>query len=70
MRKAMMLIYIRVPVNREQFKKDHGKFPEEIFPEALKRLSNMGLIETQNGNIQLTEKGDPWRFNVAWEFFK
>jgi oxygen-independent coproporphyrinogen-3 oxidase len=70
MRKAMMLIYIRVPVNRGQFKRDYGKFPEEIFPEALKRLLNMGLIETQNGNIQLTEKGDPWRFNVAWEFFK
>lgn len=70
MRKAMMLIYIRVPVNRKKFKRDYDKFPEEVFPEALKKLSNMGLIETQNGYIQLTEKGDPWRFNIAWEFFK
>ena len=69
MRKAMMLIYIRVPVNRDSFRKKYGKFPEEAFPEALKRLKNKGLIETRNGNIQLTEKGDPWRFNIAWEFF-
>ena len=69
MRKAMMLIYIRVPVNREGFKREYGRFPEEIFPKALERLANKGLIETQNGNIQLTKKGDPWRFNIAWEFF-
>jgi oxygen-independent coproporphyrinogen-3 oxidase len=70
MRKAMMLIYIRVPVNRKLFRKEYGKFPEEMFPEALERLTNKGLVEIRNGNIQLTEKGDPWRFNIAWEFFK
>jgi oxygen-independent coproporphyrinogen-3 oxidase len=70
MKKTMMLIYIRVPVNREFFKREYGKFPEKIFPETIEKLSNKGLIETQNGNIQLTEKGDPWRFNIAWEFFK
>jgi len=32
-------------------------------------LQVKGLIETKDGKIQLTEKGDPWRFNVAWEFF-
>jgi oxygen-independent coproporphyrinogen-3 oxidase len=70
MRKAIMLIYIRIPINRELFRKEYGRFPEEMFPEALERLTNKGLIETLNGNIQLTEKGDPWRFNIAWEFFK
>ena len=58
MRKAMMLVYIRVPVDREQFKVKFGK------------LKNQGLIEVRDGKIQLTEKGDPWRFNISWEFFK
>ena len=70
MRKAMMLIYIRVPVDREKFKADFGMFPEEEFPDAIKRLKERGLIEIKDGKLQLTEKGDPWRFNIAWEFFK
>jgi len=70
MRKAMMLIYIRNPLNRDWFKKEYGRFPEEIFSKELEKLQNKGLIETINGNIQLTEKGDPWRFNIAWEFFE
>ena len=70
MRKSMMLIYIRNPLNRDWFKKEYGRFPEEVFPKELEKLQNKGLIETINGNIQLTEKGDPWRFNIAWEFFE
>ena len=69
MRKAMMLIYVRVPLDRTIFKYQFGKFPEEVFPEAINRLQIKGLIETKDGKIQLTEKGDPWRYNVAWEFF-
>ena len=69
MRKAMMLIYIRVPVDRENFRASYGKFPEEAFPHAINKLKNKGLIEEKDGKIQLTEKGDPWRFNVSWEFF-
>jgi oxygen-independent coproporphyrinogen-3 oxidase len=69
MRKAMMLIYIRVPLDREVFHSQFGRLPEEVFPEAIHRLQAKGLIETKDGRIQLTEKGDPWRFNVAWEFF-
>jgi coproporphyrinogen III oxidase-like Fe-S oxidoreductase len=70
MRKAMSLIYIRVPVDREEFKAQFAKFPDEAFPEAIQKLHQKGLIETRNGKIQLTEKGDPWRVNIAWEFFK
>ena len=70
MRKAMMLIYIRVPVDRENFRASYGKFPEEAFPNAINKLKSKGLIEEKDGKIQLTEKGDPWRFNISWEFFK
>jgi oxygen-independent coproporphyrinogen-3 oxidase len=70
MREAMMLIYIRIPVDREEFKAQFGKFPEEAFPHAISRLLQKGLIEVINNKIRLTEKGDPWRFNIAWEFFK
>ena len=70
MRKAMMLIYIRVPVDRENFRADFGKFPEEVFPNEISKLKRKGLIEERDGKIRLTEKGDPWRFNISWEFFK
>jgi len=70
MKKAMMLIYIRVPVVREDFRSNFGKFPEEAFPKAIATLKQKGLIDDKNGKIALTEKGDPWRFNIAWEFFK
>ena len=70
MRKTMMRIYIRVPVDREKFKAQFGKFPEEEFPDAIRRLQQKGLIETRDDKVRLTEKGDPWRVNIAWEFFK
>jgi coproporphyrinogen III oxidase-like Fe-S oxidoreductase len=70
MRTAMMLIYVRVPVDRKEFKTKFGKFPEEAFPKALDKLQHLGLINIEDDKIRLTEKGDPWRFNIAWEFFK
>jgi oxygen-independent coproporphyrinogen-3 oxidase len=70
MRKAMMMIYVRVPVNREEFKATFGVSPENAFPQALKELKSKGLIVEDEGEIRLSEKGDPWRFNVAWEFAK
>jgi len=70
MRTAMMLLYVRVPVDRKDFKAKFGKFPEEAFPDALKRLQEKDLIEIRDDKIRLTEKGDPWRFNIAWEFFE
>ncbi len=70
MRKAMMLIYVRVRVDRKNFREEFGKFPEEAFPEAIQSLKQKGLIEVTDEEIRLSEKGDPWRFNIAWEFFK
>jgi coproporphyrinogen III oxidase-like Fe-S oxidoreductase len=70
MRKAMMLIYVRVRVDRKDFRDEFGKFPEEAFPDTIKSLKQKGLIEVTDEEIRLSEKGDPWRFNIAWEFFK
>jgi oxygen-independent coproporphyrinogen III oxidase len=70
MRKAMMMIYVRVPVDRVEFKAQFGKFPEEAFPNVIEKLQRNGLIKVDDGKICLTEKGDPWRYNIAWEFFK
>lgn len=70
MQNAMMRIYVRVPVNRDNFKTKFGKYPEEAFPEAMNRLQRKQLVEIRDNQIQLTEKGDPWRFNIAWEFFR
>jgi len=70
MRKAMILIYVRVPVDRQKFKLRFGKFPEEAFPDAIASLKQRGLIEIKDDKIGLSEKGDPWRFNIAWEFVK
>jgi len=70
MKKAMMLIYVRVPVGRYSFRNQFGQFPEEAFPKAIATLKQKGLIEEKNGKIAMTERGDPWRFNIAWEFFK
>lgn len=70
MRKTMMMIYVRVPVKRRDFKNKFGKYPEEAFPKALEELRSKGLIIEEDDEIRLSEKGDPWRFNIAWEFFK
>jgi coproporphyrinogen III oxidase-like Fe-S oxidoreductase len=68
MQQAMMMIYVRVPVNRKKFRATFGKYPENAFPKAFKKLRSNGLITEENNEIRLSEKGDPWRFNIAWEF--
>lgn len=70
MKRRMMDIYLRLPVDRDEFKATFGKFPQEAFPDTLEKLKKKNLIEEVDGKIKLTEKGDPWRFNIAWEFFK
>jgi oxygen-independent coproporphyrinogen III oxidase len=70
MHQAIMMLYVRVPINRADFNSKFGMFPEEAYPKAFEELRRKELITEQNGEIRLSEKGDPWRFNIAWEFFK
>lgn len=67
-KKVMERLYLRLPVNKEEFKEKFGKLPEEVFPEAVKRLKEKGLIEINDKEIRITKLGDIWRINIAWEF--
>jgi len=68
MRKVMTRLYIRLPVDKLEFKEKFGKLPEDVYPEQLKRLKEKGLIEITEKEIKLTELGDLWKANIAWEF--
>ena len=67
-KKVMERLYLRLPVDKIEFKEKFGKLPEEVFPEAIKRLKDKGLIEVTDKEIRLTPFGDVWRINIAWEF--
>jgi coproporphyrinogen III oxidase-like Fe-S oxidoreductase len=69
-KKAIMMLYVRTPVKRADFKAKFGMYPEEAFPKAIKDLLNRGLIAQEGDELRLTEKGDPWRVNIAWDLFK
>lgn len=64
----MSKLYLRLPVNKAEFKEKFGKLPEDIYPEELKRLQNKGLIEINDKEIKITQLGDLWKANIAWEF--
>ncbi len=68
MRKVMTKLYLRLPVDKKEFKERFGKLPEDVYPEQLKRLKEKGLIEIDEKEIRLTELGDLWKANIAWEF--
>jgi oxygen-independent coproporphyrinogen-3 oxidase len=68
MRKVMTKLYLRLPVDKLEFKERFGKLPEEVYPEQLKRLKAKGLIEINEKEIKLTKLGDLWKANIAWEF--
>ena len=68
MRKMMMRLYIRLAVDKDEFRRRFGNLPEEVFTSAIKRLKKKGLIEVDDREIRLTKLGDVWRFNIAWEF--
>jgi oxygen-independent coproporphyrinogen-3 oxidase len=68
MGKMMMRLYIRLPVNKWEFKERFGKLPEEVFETAINKLKKKGLIEVDEKEIRLTKLGDIWRYNVCWEF--
>ncbi len=68
MGKMMMRLYIRLPVNKQEFKRRFGKLPEEAFGTTINKLEKKGLIEIDEQEIRLTKLGDVWRINVCWEF--
>lgn len=68
MGKMMMRLYIRLPVNKTEFKSRFGKLPEEAFGATIDKLEKKGLIEVDETEIRLTKLGDMWRYNVCWEF--
>ncbi len=68
MRKMMMRLYIRLPVDKQEFRRRFGNLPEEVFTEVINRLRKKGLIEVDSREIRLTKMGDVWRANIAWEF--
>jgi len=68
MGKMMMRLYIRLPVNKREFKRRFGKLPEEAFEATINKLEKKGLIEVDEQEIRLTKLGDVWRYNVCWEF--
>jgi oxygen-independent coproporphyrinogen-3 oxidase len=68
MRRTMTRLYLRLPVDKTEFKQKFGKIPEEVFPQQLQRLKEKGLIEIDGKEIRITKLGDIWKGNIAWEF--
>jgi len=68
MRRTMTRLYLRLPVNKIEFKQKFGKIPEDVFSQQLQRLKDKGLIEIDDKEIRITKLGDIWKGNIAWEF--
>jgi oxygen-independent coproporphyrinogen-3 oxidase len=68
MRRTMTRLYLRLPVDKIEFKQKFGKIPEDVFPQQLQRLKEKGLIEIGDKEIRITKLGDVWKGNIAWEF--
>jgi oxygen-independent coproporphyrinogen-3 oxidase len=68
MRRTMTRLYLRLPVDKIEFKQRFGKIPEQVFPQQLQRLKEKGLIEIDGEEIRITKLGDIWKGNIAWEF--
>ena len=43
-------------------------FPEEAFPEAIKKLKSKGLVAIDDREIRLTVAVDLWRYDSVGEF--
>ena len=68
MRRTMTRLYLRLPVDKLEFKQKFGKLPEDVFSQQLKRLKAKGLIEIDDREIRITKRGEVWKGNIAWEF--
>jgi oxygen-independent coproporphyrinogen-3 oxidase len=68
MRKVMTRLYLRLPVDKIEFKEKFGKTPEDVFGPQLKRLVEKDLLTIDDKEIKITKLGDIWKGNIAWEF--
>ncbi len=68
MRRTMTRLYLRLPVDKTEFKQKFGRIPEDVFPQQLQRLRDKGLIVIDDKEIRITKHGDLWKGNIAWEF--
>jgi len=68
MRRTMTRLYLRLPIDKVDFKQRFGKLPEDVFAQQLQRLKEKGLIEIDGKEIRITKLGDIWKGNIAWEF--
>jgi oxygen-independent coproporphyrinogen-3 oxidase len=68
MRRTMTRLYLRLPVDKKEFKQKFGTTPETVFPQQLEKLKAKGLIEINEKEVKLTKLGEVWKGNIAWEF--
>jgi oxygen-independent coproporphyrinogen-3 oxidase len=68
MRRTMTRLYLRLPVDKIEFFEKFGKYPEDVFSKELTALIEKKLIEIDDKEIRITQLGDLWKGNIAWEF--
>ena len=68
MRRTMTRLYLRLPVDKKEFKQKFGTTPEKVFPQQLQKLKAKGLIEIDEKEVKLTKLGEVWKGIIAWEF--
>jgi oxygen-independent coproporphyrinogen-3 oxidase len=68
MGKVMTRLWLRLSVDKIDFKERYGKLPEDVFGPQLNRLKEKGLITIDYKEIKITKLGDIWKGNIAWEF--
>ncbi len=68
MRRTMTRLYLRLPVNKKEFREKFDTTPEKVFPQQLRKLQDQKLIEIDDNEIRLTKQGELWKGNIAWEF--
>src|SRR4030066_102938 len=52
MRRTMTRLYLRLPVDKTEFKKKFGTTPETVFPQQLQKLKEKGLIEIDEKEVK------------------
>jgi len=55
-------------IEKEDFERRFGLYPEDVFPDLIEKLKSKGLIETDSRAIKLTSLGCIWGQNVCSEF--